>query len=76
MPQAMFTFLEEYNFSGKTIIPFATHGGYGIGSSVEDIKKLCPKAYVNEDIFEIERDADMSAKQEDVEKWLEEISAK
>lgn len=28
MPQAMFTFLEEYDFSGKTIIPFAAHGGY------------------------------------------------
>lgn len=52
MPQAMLTFLEEYDLNGKTVIPFATHGGYGVGSSVEDIQKLCPGANVVEDIFE------------------------
>ncbi len=76
MPQAMFTFLEEYDFSGKTIIPFTTHGGYGVGSSVEDIKKLCPDASVNEKIFELERDDNIPGKQEEVEKWLKEIGMK
>lgn len=42
MPQAMFTFLEEYDFSGKTIIPFSTHAGSGFGSSISDITSLCP----------------------------------
>lgn len=46
MPMAMFTFLEEYDFSGKTIAPFCTHEGSGMGSSEHDIKKLCPKANV------------------------------
>ncbi len=40
------TFLSENDFSGKTIIPFTTHEGSGLGRSVEDIKKLSPKANV------------------------------
>jgi flavodoxin len=43
-PMAVFTFLESYDFSGKTIIPFCTHEGSGIGSSERDIRKLCPNA--------------------------------
>ena len=50
MPMAVFTFLESYNFSGKTIIPFCTHEGSGLGTSVRDIKKLCPTANVLEGI--------------------------
>lgn len=45
-PMAVFTFLESYDFSGKTIIPFCTHEGSGMGSSERDIKKLCPTATV------------------------------
>ncbi|HEX3010705.1 MAG TPA: flavodoxin, partial [Syntrophomonadaceae bacterium] len=44
MPMPVFTFLEEYDFSGKTIIPFCTHEGSGLGHSEKDIAKLCPKA--------------------------------
>jgi flavodoxin len=43
---AVFTFLESYDFSGKTIIPYCTHEGSGMGSSERDIKKLCPNAKV------------------------------
>jgi flavodoxin len=43
---AVFTFLESYDFAGKTIIPFCTHEGSGIGNSERDIKKLCPKANI------------------------------
>ena len=39
MPMAVNTFLEEYDFKGKVIAPFCTHGGSGLGSSVEDLKK-------------------------------------
>src|SRR5271157_2261 len=46
MPMAVFTFLESYDFSGKTIIPYCTHEGSGMGSSERDIKKLCPNAKV------------------------------
>ena len=44
MPMAVYTFLESADFSGKTILPFCTHGGSGLGSSIQDIKKLCPYA--------------------------------
>ena len=44
MPLA--TFLESHDFTGKTIIPFSTHEGSGLGSSVSDIKKMCPGADV------------------------------
>lgn len=46
MPMAVFTFLEHFDFSGKTIKPFCTHEGSGMGSSVNDIRKLCPAAKV------------------------------
>jgi len=45
-PMPVFTFLENHDFTGKTIIPFSTHEGSGLGSSVSDIKKLCPTANV------------------------------
>lgn len=43
---AVMTFLESYNFSGKTILPFVTHEGSRLGASVDDIKKLCPNSAV------------------------------
>lgn len=46
MPMAVFTFLEQFDWSGKTIKPFCTHEGSGLGSSSSDIKRLCPKATV------------------------------
>ncbi|MFR1480878.1 MAG: flavodoxin [Hydrogeniiclostridium mannosilyticum] len=46
MPMAVFTFLEHFDFMGKTIRPFCTHEGGGIGSSEQDIKRLCPDAKI------------------------------
>ena len=40
-PTIINTFLESYDFSGKTIIPFATSGGSGLGRTVEVLKPLC-----------------------------------
>jgi len=45
-PMVVFTFLESYNFSGKTIIPFCTHEGSGLGKSEAEISRLCPKAKI------------------------------
>lgn len=42
------TFLSEYDLSDKTIIPFMTHGGSGLGHSVADIKKLLPNSTVTD----------------------------
>jgi flavodoxin len=46
MPMPVFSFLEIYDFSGKTIAPFCTHEGSGSGRSEQDIAKACPKATV------------------------------
>ena len=42
----VFTFLESYDFSGKTIYPFCTHEGSGMGKSEADIQRLCPGAKI------------------------------
>ena len=46
MPMGVFSFLEQNNFAGKTVIPFCTHGGSGLGESISDIKKTLPQANV------------------------------
>ncbi len=43
-PTIINTFLESYDFSGKTIIPFATSGGSGMGKTNEKLKPSCPGA--------------------------------
>lgn len=43
MPMAVFTFLEEYDFAGKTVIPFCTHEGSGLGRSERDLASLLPE---------------------------------
>lgn len=42
VPMAVHTFLEEYDFSGKTIVPFVTHGTGGLASTIEDITADLP----------------------------------
>lgn len=68
MPMCVFTFLEHFNFNGKTIRPFCTHEGSGMGSSVRDIKKLCPEATVEDGIAIHGAKADSAEKE--IVKWL------
>ena len=51
-PQVMFTFFKDHDLSGKTVIPFTTHEGSGLASTVQDVKKAWPRATV-EDGFAI-----------------------
>ena len=67
-PQVMFTFFSRYDLNGKTIIPFTTHEGSGLGRCVEDVKKIYPKATVR-DGFSISGHDVRSGKAK-VEKWL------
>ena len=60
------TFLAKNDFSGKTIIPFCTHGGGGASETYNDIKKLCPDATIKEG-FTSYGD---SAKTPDIELWI------
>ncbi len=43
-PRLIDTFVESCDLSGKTVIPFATSGGSGMGRTVSELKKLCPEA--------------------------------
>ncbi|HIT53318.1 MAG TPA: NAD(P)H-dependent oxidoreductase [Candidatus Fimivicinus intestinavium] len=47
-PRIVDTFLESYDFSGKTVIPFATSGGSGIGKAEKSLKAHCPNAHWKE----------------------------
>jgi flavodoxin len=68
---AIFTFLELYDFSGKTIVPFCTHEGSGLGRSVEDIKNLCPQSTIL-DGLEV-RGSSVKNAQDEVSEWLDKI---
>ena len=46
LPPPMKSFLKQYDLSGKTIVPFNTNAGYGIGISFQTIKELCPNSKV------------------------------
>lgn len=46
MPMAVYTFLESYDFTGKTIVPFCTHEGSGLSGTVSSIKAALPGAEV------------------------------
>ena len=46
MPMAVYTFLENYDFTGKTIHPFCTHEGSGLSRTVQDLQKAAPGAVV------------------------------
>ena len=68
MPMAVFTFLENFNFSGKTILPLCTNEGSGMGGSERDIKKTCPGATVKSGLSVTGSEAANAASQ--VRKWL------
>lgn len=48
LPPPVKSFLNQYDLSGKTIMPFNTNGGYGVGNSFETVKKLCPGSIIPE----------------------------
>ena len=71
MPMAVYTFLESYDFSGKTIVPFCTHEGSGIGNSERDIRKICPNANMLSGVAI--KGGSASSADADVAKWLKRI---
>lgn len=63
------SFLEEYDFSGKTIIPFCSHGGGRFGQSLTAIAKLAPDDVMGEALSV--HYSDSSSLSSDVSAWLE-----
>lgn len=84
LPPPIKSFLQEYEFSGKTVIPFNTNAGYGIGSGFETVKELCSECQILEEfstkggierdgiLFVMEGEKEVEVRQE-VKKWLEQI---
>ena len=68
MPMAVFTFLEAFDFTGKTILPLCTNEGSGMGGSERDIKRTCPGATVKNGLSITGSRAADSA--ESVKSWL------
>ncbi len=84
LPPPMKSFLKQYDLSGKTIMPFNTNAGYGVGSSFQTVKELCPNSKVLEGFSTkggIERDGILFVMEGDkavqvqaeVKKWLVKI---
>ena len=70
LPMPMYTFLEEYDLSGKTIIPFTAHGGSGFAGTINTIKRLEPNATVETDGFSVSRNSVSEAKS-DIISWVQ-----
>ena len=70
MPMILYSFFDEYDFSGKNIIPFNTHGGSGFSDTINTIMKLEPDASVDEAGFTVSRN-DVQDAEPDIIAWLE-----
>ncbi|MGA8938728.1 MAG: flavodoxin [Acidobacteriaceae bacterium] len=81
LPPPMKSFLHQYSFRGKTIIPFNSNGGYGPGSTFQTVRELCPQSTVLQGFSTrggLERDGQLLAIQDaraeevrtEVDKWL------
>lgn len=68
---AVMTFLESHNLEGKTIVPFITHEGSRLGSSLDDIRKLAPKATVRNGLPV--RGSAVNDADADIKKWLQNL---
>jgi len=84
LPPPMKSFLKQYDLSGKTVVPFNTNDGYGIGSSFDTVKELCPDSN-RPDGFTIKggvesdgqprlsKDENKKEAEKEVKKWLQKI---
>ena len=68
MPMCMFTLLEHFDLSGKTVVPFCTNEGSGMGSSERDVKKYAPGAEVKKGLSVTGSRAANS--KDSLQKWL------
>lgn len=72
LPMPLYTFLEEYDLSGKTIIPFVVHGGSGFSRTVSTIRQMQPKARVLDNGFSVSRN-DVADSANEVSQWVQSL---
>ncbi len=68
MPRPVCTFLKTYGFAGKNVAPFCTHGGSGLGDSINEIRALCPQANILKGLAVRGRNA--ASSKDAVQEWL------
>lgn len=76
LPQVMYSFFDEYDFSGKTIIPFDVHRGSGLSDTPDTIQKLEPNSTVITDGFAVSHEtaaSSVSSVADDVKEWLDKL---
>ena len=71
MSMAVYTFLEDYDFTGKTIHPFCTHEGSGLSHTVQDIQRAAPGATVTKGLAI--RGSGVDSAKPALEKWIQEV---
>lgn len=71
MPMVVYTFLDTYDLSGKTISPFVTSGGSGFSDTISTIESMEPDAVITEGLAI--RDSDAGAPADAVSEWLENL---
>ena len=71
MPMPVFTFLEEYDFSGKTVIPFTTYGNGVWGKSVNSIQEMLPESVILDGLAIQEHELQNAPSK--VSEWLKEL---
>lgn len=69
LPMPLYTLLEQTDLSGKTIVPFTTHGGSGFSRTIQAIQELQPNATVISDGLSISRNSVAQA-ESDVASWV------
>jgi flavodoxin len=84
LPPPIKSFLRKYSLKGKTVIPFNTNGGYGVGSSFQTVRELCPQSTVLQGFttrggserdgqYLLIKEARAEEAQKEVESWLKRI---
>lgn len=72
LPMPVYTFLDEYDLSGKTVIPFSAHGGSGFAGTISTIASEEPGADVERDGFTVSRN-NVSDAEDDIVEWVREL---
>lgn len=75
LPMPLYTFLEQYDFSGKIIIPFSTHGGSGFSGTINTIADLQPNAVIVSNGLTISRD-NVASSDSEVKEWVKSLNLK
>lgn len=71
-PMAVLSFLEDYDFTGKQVYLFCSHGTGGLANTVKEITASLPGAEISDNIFDC-KEEDASSSEQDIQNWLAEF---